>query len=190
MPPPYVIRLFTPYFMNGPNKLECLSAAGLSSLVLWLWVRPEPIWVEHPSRVFLLALLTNIRLGWEGLTETNTLAYLAVKSFITLAPASLKGVLVSKLYNMLLRSDLFYKTFLVIYSLPVPMVAFKPVILELWGERSTTVPQQPNHVIKLLCSSMYKYEWWAKAFDRLILYNFFTVFSIPVPFNPLIWNYE
>jgi hypothetical protein len=40
----------------------------------------------------LLALPTNIRLGWKGLPETNALAYYekaqltAVKSFITLAP--------------------------------------------------------------------------------------------------------
>jgi len=44
------------------------------------------------SRGRLLALPTNIRLGWKGLQETNSLAYLknsqftVVKFFITLTP--------------------------------------------------------------------------------------------------------
>ncbi len=38
-PGAYVIKLFSPYFMNFPNKLECLSLASLSSLLYCLQVR-------------------------------------------------------------------------------------------------------------------------------------------------------
>jgi hypothetical protein len=53
---------------NGPNKLECLSLASLSSLVLYLRVWLEPRGVgsgltrKHYTRL-------------KGLTVTNTLAY-------------------------------------------------------------------------------------------------------------------
>jgi len=63
--------------MDFGNKLECLSLASLSSLVLSLWVRPG----AYPGVVHLKgaaiglapALPTNIRL--RGLTGTNTPAY-------------------------------------------------------------------------------------------------------------------
>jgi hypothetical protein len=64
-----------------------------------MFVRPEPITVEHLSGTLLLGRLltlsTNLRLGWKGLTGTNTLAYYkhsliaVVKSFITLTPGCL-----------------------------------------------------------------------------------------------------
>ncbi len=61
------------------SKLECLSTESISSLVLCLWVRLEPIQVNHylvaPLQGRILALPTNIRLGWKGLLATNTLAY-------------------------------------------------------------------------------------------------------------------
>ncbi len=55
---------------------------------------------DAPLKGRLLALPTNIRLGWKGLPGTNILAYYeksqltAVKSFVTLAP----GVNAIKLY--------------------------------------------------------------------------------------------
>jgi hypothetical protein len=42
---------------------------------LGLWVRLEPTQVKHLSDAPLLALPTNIRLGWKGLPLTNGLAY-------------------------------------------------------------------------------------------------------------------
>jgi hypothetical protein len=60
----------------GPSKVKCLSGA--------------------PLKGKLLALTTNIRLGWKGLPGTNALAYykklylMSVKSFITLAIAVTK----------------------------------------------------------------------------------------------------
>jgi hypothetical protein len=65
-------------FTNFRNKLEWLSLASHSSLVLCLSVRPG----AHPSVEFLkgsshgkaLALPTNIRLVWKGLPGPNTLA--------------------------------------------------------------------------------------------------------------------
>ncbi len=36
---------------NGQNKLECLSMAGLYSIVLYLQVRPESARVKYPSGV-------------------------------------------------------------------------------------------------------------------------------------------
>ncbi len=65
-------------------------------------VRLEPNKVKHlsgaPLKGRLLALSTNIRLGWKGLTETNTPAYYenllitAVKSFIVQALTIIKAV--------------------------------------------------------------------------------------------------
>jgi hypothetical protein len=61
--------------------------AGLYSLVLYLWVRPEFTRVKQNSVANviklssakllgrLLALPTNIRLGWKGVPGTNALAY-------------------------------------------------------------------------------------------------------------------
>jgi hypothetical protein len=73
-----------------------LSLVSLSSQVLCLRVRPEPIRVKHLSGAPLygrpLASPINIRLGWTGLPGTNTLAYYenpkitSVKSFIVPAP--------------------------------------------------------------------------------------------------------
>jgi hypothetical protein len=55
---------------------EYLSLAGLSRC---LQVRPEAYpMAQHLKRASLgqaLAILTNIRLGWKGLPERNTLAY-------------------------------------------------------------------------------------------------------------------
>jgi hypothetical protein len=73
---------------------------SLSSVILCLPSRPEPTRVEHvidaPLYGRLLALPTNIRLGWKGLTGTKTLAYYEhlqitdEKSFITLGPGRLR----------------------------------------------------------------------------------------------------
>jgi len=56
-----------------------MSLAGLSSLVYCVQVRPKPTQVNHLSgallKVRLLALTTNIRLGWKGLPGAYTLAY-------------------------------------------------------------------------------------------------------------------
>jgi hypothetical protein len=64
--------------LNQPHH-QYLSMASLPSRVQWLWVRPEPTWVEHlsgaPIHVRLLDLHKNIGLGLKGLAETNTLAY-------------------------------------------------------------------------------------------------------------------
>jgi hypothetical protein len=67
----------------------------LSSIVLCLQVRLKPTRVKCLSGAHLqgrlLALPTNSRLGWKGLTLSNALTYyekaslMAVKSFITLA---------------------------------------------------------------------------------------------------------
>jgi hypothetical protein len=67
---PVLYNFLRSSFMNV-NKLECLSLAGLSVLVLCLWVRTEPTWVRRHSRV----LFSNIRLSWKGLPAKNTLAY-------------------------------------------------------------------------------------------------------------------
>ncbi len=56
----------------------------------------------------LLALPTNVRLGWKSLPRTNTLAYYksleitAVKSFITLAP----GQNITKLFTAVMYEGL------------------------------------------------------------------------------------
>jgi hypothetical protein len=56
------------------NKLELLCLANLSSLVYCLWGMPELTQVkpfsDAPLRSRLLALPTNIRLGWEVLPRT------------------------------------------------------------------------------------------------------------------------
>ena len=61
------------------NKLERLSLASISSLVQRFVDRLEPTRVEHlstdPYNARLLALRTNIRLGWKSLLGTNALAY-------------------------------------------------------------------------------------------------------------------
>jgi hypothetical protein len=63
-----------------------------------MFVRPELITVDHLSgtpRKAPVTLSTNLRLGWKGLSGTNTLAYykhsliVVVKSFITLTPGCL-----------------------------------------------------------------------------------------------------
>ncbi len=96
LPGTNIIKLFSALSYTFKNKLKCFSLASLSSLVKYLRVRPEPSWLKHLSSALLydrlLALPTNIRLGWKGLTGTKTLAHYeksqrtAVKSFITLAP--------------------------------------------------------------------------------------------------------
>jgi hypothetical protein len=73
-----------------------LSLASLSCIVLCLWIRswayPRVEHLKGASLGYAPALPTNIRLGWNGLPGTNTLAYYgkaqltAVKSFITLTP--------------------------------------------------------------------------------------------------------
>jgi hypothetical protein len=61
------------YFTIFHNKLECFSLAGF---VWCLWVRPGTCpRVEHLKDSWLQyapALLTNIRLGWKGLSVINT----------------------------------------------------------------------------------------------------------------------
>jgi hypothetical protein len=76
-PEPNFTRILWPLFTNVCCKLEFLSPSGLSSLVHFFKryrVRPQPI---H-SGAILLALPTNIRLGWKGLPEKNTLAFLHI----------------------------------------------------------------------------------------------------------------
>jgi len=56
-----------------------------------LWVRPQPTLEWSARKVLhlgkLLALPTNIGLGWKGLPRANTLAYIEdLKSLITLNP--------------------------------------------------------------------------------------------------------
>ncbi len=53
------------------NKLECLSLAIRSSLVLCLWVRPGAYpRVQHLKGASLGSALTpNIKLGWKGLPD-------------------------------------------------------------------------------------------------------------------------
>ncbi len=64
-----------PQFTNVRNKLECLSLASLSSLTSNLFLRwLEPTQVEHLKKFPSMASPTNIRLGWKGLLEINTLA--------------------------------------------------------------------------------------------------------------------
>jgi hypothetical protein len=81
---------------KSPNKLDCLLLTSLSSLVYYMWVRPraQPI-VELLSCALVWyapGFLANIRLGWKGLSGTNTPAYYdhfinySHKKFITLAP--------------------------------------------------------------------------------------------------------
>jgi hypothetical protein len=61
------------------NKLECLSLAGLSSLVSCFRVTTEPARVKHlssrPLYGKLLVLPTNIRLSWNSFPGTGTLPY-------------------------------------------------------------------------------------------------------------------
>jgi hypothetical protein len=79
--------------MNVINKLECLSLASLSSLILCLLVRLEPIRVRYlsdpPLFGRLLALPANIRLGWKGLPGTNTPAQYGRKKFYNIGPRGL-----------------------------------------------------------------------------------------------------
>jgi len=69
---PNVINLFTSVSYNFLNKLECLSMASLSSLVYCLWVRSGAYLIQAAGRLRPYLL----RLGWKGLSGTNTLAYL------------------------------------------------------------------------------------------------------------------
>jgi hypothetical protein len=71
-----------------------MSLASLSSLVYFLQVSSEPTRVKHLQMLHSKVgswLHTNIRLGWKGLSGSNTLAYYenllitTVKSFIGLA---------------------------------------------------------------------------------------------------------
>jgi hypothetical protein len=64
--------------MDFRKKLECLSLASFSSLVMCLWVRPGAYpRVEHLGASLSLAsaLPANTRLGWKVSPGTNTLAY-------------------------------------------------------------------------------------------------------------------
>ncbi len=65
-------------FTNVCNKLACFSLANLYSIVECLMLWPEPTLVKHLSGAQLsdrlLALSTNIRLGWKSLPVMNTLA--------------------------------------------------------------------------------------------------------------------
>jgi hypothetical protein len=60
------------------NQLVWLYLARLSSLVLCMWVRPDPTQVKYLSGAPLLgklmALLSNIRLGCKIFPGTNALA--------------------------------------------------------------------------------------------------------------------
>jgi hypothetical protein len=65
--------------MNEPNKLECLSLAGLSSQLSLMFVcktRSLPKIGAH-ERCFTLVGYRNIRLGHKDFPVRNALAYLA-----------------------------------------------------------------------------------------------------------------
>jgi len=63
--------------MCGPNKLECLSLASLSGLVICLWEGQEPTLEWSPERCFTCvgSCLTFKHHICKGLQGTNTLAY-------------------------------------------------------------------------------------------------------------------
>jgi hypothetical protein len=65
---------FTTVIYNVRNKLECLSLAGLSSSVHCLLGAAAYLGSIALLKGKLLALLTNIRLGWNGLPRTKALA--------------------------------------------------------------------------------------------------------------------
>jgi hypothetical protein len=73
----YYKTFLRPEFTDFRNKLERLSLASLKPF------QSNPMFAgkarEYPSeasfRAPLLASLTNVKLGWKGLQETNTLAY-------------------------------------------------------------------------------------------------------------------
>ncbi len=80
-------------------KLECLSHASLSNLA------------SEATITYLH--IANIRLGWKGLTGTNTLAYLPhsrskkKKSFVTLGPVACTiNIYDRKFYDRKLRLSL------------------------------------------------------------------------------------
>ncbi len=76
---PMLYNIVCPQSTNFRGKLECLSLASLFRLVQRLQLRLAPTQVRHLSRDplegRLLALPTNMRLGWYGQTGTNILAY-------------------------------------------------------------------------------------------------------------------
>ncbi len=63
--------LYSFFIVNGPNKLECLPLASLSSLVEWLGVSPEPTFQELHFRIGSWPLSKTLH----HLPETNSLAY-------------------------------------------------------------------------------------------------------------------
>ncbi len=73
------IKLFTKQTTNFCNKLEFLSFASLSRIVLGLQVRQDPTQVKllsvTPIKGRHLDLPINNRLGRKGLSGTNALAY-------------------------------------------------------------------------------------------------------------------
>jgi len=79
VPGPNFIELLCLLFKNVCITLDCFYLGGFSSPVYCLQVSSEPTQVKHflgaPLKGRLLALNTNIILGWTGLPWTNTLAY-------------------------------------------------------------------------------------------------------------------
>ncbi len=85
----YVCKLRARAFVPGKPFQPSLIFVGKA----WAYPSKAPLYGR------LLALLTNIRLGWKGLLLENTLAYdensqfTDVKSFIKLAPRLILGLL-------------------------------------------------------------------------------------------------
>ncbi len=81
---PNVVKLFTPVIYTFLSKARVLVPCKPFQPSLILRIRLEPTLMKNllgaPFQDKLLALPRNIRIGWRGLSRTNTLAY--CKKFI------------------------------------------------------------------------------------------------------------
>jgi len=97
-------NLFSLLMKGKQNKLHCLSLAILYSLVDCLWVRTGAYHRGQNSKSVCFDLTFNNRQGWEGLPETNPLAYLAPSPVTIFIP--LVSLLQTFLFSHLRRSKI------------------------------------------------------------------------------------
>ncbi len=103
-----------------------MSGKLLNPSLMWLYLRVEHHWGALFGKA--VAFIANIKLGWKGLTKTNTLAYyqhlliMDIKSFITLGPS----VNVIKLFSSANKLECFSfaNLFSTVWSLQVKLVGY------------------------------------------------------------------
>jgi hypothetical protein len=75
-----VPNLFSLSLMNRPNRLECVSLTSLSSWVYYLQTSIGPVPRMEYLSVLLYGRLPTLYSHWKGLSEPNSLAYMAYSS--------------------------------------------------------------------------------------------------------------